>query len=510
MIIPCLHRLKMKKVSQKMKRKRFLSLILALSTVLSITACSGDNVSLSQGDSGNISKENSSISSNVSSETSGVATDSEDAVIQNSPNKVDDTLPQCEPANMLITLANNDDSIMKGKEGYYYSTRYESANGWRTLDALHYYDNKMQKSLILCSKPQCTHDGNEFCTATATDKVSVSFDSAYYYYDDIIYKVFSTRPTADNATQEFKLYRYDLMGNERSEIATLATPVVTTEDMPHTYITQSIFHYGKMFYVIHGDVGMKADIYMLDLESGESKRIMTPTTEDGAKRISDAFGFITADGDWLYYPIRYGKYNSNGQQTDANMSYDKTFLYRFNIKTGETETVSAMPDIYSSYAVNDGIVYYTVVDRKNNTFSLYSYDIAADKTATLAENIQQSYLDGKYIVSNNPVTVYTDRQYLYISTCGDTQHYREDLTDRERDFYIYSFDGKQLLHGLEGLPTDREEWSFLFRALNGEIYLKFNAYPKDGEEDSLSGVYMIKTEDLINGGTEWTKLYKAE
>jgi len=491
----------------KQKAKRLSAFILTVAMILSLTACSENTTSVTSGtsinESGNESVDNSEITSETSSDVN------ENITVQNSPNKVDDTLPQCEPANMRIVLGNRTQSIMKGNEGYYYSTVYESMNGWRTLNALHYYDNKTEKSLILCSKPQCTHDGNEFCTATATDKMSVSFDSAYYCYGNFIYKVFSTRPTADNSTQEFKLYRYDLMGNERSEIATLATPVVTTEDMPHTYITQSVFHYGKMFYVIHGDVGMKADIYMLDLESGESKRIMTPTTEDGAKRISDAFGFITADGDWLYYPIRYGKYNSNGQQTDANMSYDKTFLYRFNIKTGETETVSAMPDIYSSYTVNDGIVYYTVVDRKNNTFSLYSYDITADKTATLAENIQQNYLDGKYIVSNNPVTVYTDRQYLYISTCGDTQHYREDLTDRERDFYIYSFDGKQLLHGLKGLPTDREEWSFVFHALNGEIYLNFNACPKEGEEDVLSGVYMIKTEDLINGGTEWKKLYKA-
>ncbi|MBQ8931857.1 MAG: hypothetical protein IJ045_05440, partial [Ruminiclostridium sp.] len=65
------------------------------------------------------------------------------------------------------------------------------------------------------------------------------------------------------------------------------------------------------------------------------------------------------------------------------------------------------------------------------------------------------------------------------------------------------------LHGLKGLPTDIPEWSFIFRALDGHIYLDFDSYTPKGETDNLSGVYTIKTEDLINGSSDWTRLYKA-
>ena len=93
--------------------------------------------------------------------------------------------------------------------------------------------------------------------------------------------------------------------------------------------------------------------------------------------------------------------------------------------------------------------------------------------------------------------------------------YRVDRKADDTDFYIYDLQGNELMDGLPGLETllDKEkEWTYKFYALDGEIYFGYrdSAYwPSHEDEDKFSGMYTIKTEDLINGGTEWTKLYKA-
>ena len=502
--------------------KKFLSVILA-AMILSLTACSENNSSVTSdtsiNDGGAESVNNSESVSDNSSDAN------QNTTVQNTPNKVDDTLPQSEPAN-TVELDYDGSSIMKGTDGYYYCGNYQ-------IDELHsvnyvpfYYDNKLGKSIILCSKPQCMHDGNDFCPATGKPKLTVIKNRSYFLYNDYIYGICKqwgiTGKKDDAITEQIKLYRYDLMGNERSELATLTDPVIVGDDDAKTMIKKIVTHYGKMFYVKSGGESGNGEIYSLDLESGDRKQIMIPPNEDGVKK-NTGIGKITADGDWLYYAIRYVRYN--GQQIEVNLTYDKTVLHRFNIKTGETEIISEMPDIYSSFTVNNGIIYYTTVNRADSTFSLYAYDTKTKQTETFIENCQRENLDGKHL-GDSPVHLYTDRKYLYMSFLG----YNSYFSENKGDFYIYSLDGKELLHGLKGLP-DVEKWKFSFRALNGEIYVDFTNFTPVKEEsdfntnedvttdkeeaaleedDLISGVYMIKTEDLINGSTEWTKLYKAE
>lgn len=49
-------------------------------------------------------------------------------------------------------------SILRLGNGIYY-------NAGSNLN-LHYYDLSTQKDVILCNKPECKHDGNEYCVAT--------------------------------------------------------------------------------------------------------------------------------------------------------------------------------------------------------------------------------------------------------------------------------------------------------------------------------------------------------
>lgn len=413
--------------------------------------------------------------------------------------------PECEPGNMH-SYSSTSFSIMKGKEGYYHRGNYQ-VSGYHYVSGVPlYFDNETGKSTVLCSKPQCLHDGNEFCAASAKEDSAIINLSAFSLYDGYIYNLYNLRRLDEeghlDSIYEIKLKRYDLQGNECSDLGAIVKLAVE-EGKSMANVNQHLYHRGKLFYTMSWyDEG---ELFMFGLKSRENKKIEIPPNAEGGR--NNGPSDLTADGDYLYYDIRYTKYRKNSMMTENDVVYDDTVLRRYNIKTGETEVVSGMPDIYASFTVNDGIVYYTTIDGVNNTFSLYSYDIAEDKNTTLAENLQQDYLNRYHF--NGGVQITTDREYLYIST-GCSNSNDQDSPDYENDFYIYSLDGEQLLHGLKALPADIPEWQYDMNVLDGEIYLDFDDRSRTNNDtsDMISGVYMMKTEDLINGSTEWKKLYK--
>ena len=98
-------------------------------------------------------------------------------------------------------------AVMKTDTGYYYSQ-----NGFRGL-SLHYYDEKNAKSMYLCNKPECRHDGNEFCAATS-DKYSVAGTTLY---SNALY-INTIEET--ETSYEFKLLKAALDGSSLSEVVT--------------------------------------------------------------------------------------------------------------------------------------------------------------------------------------------------------------------------------------------------------------------------------------------------
>ncbi|MBQ8931856.1 MAG: hypothetical protein IJ045_05435 [Ruminiclostridium sp.] len=485
--------------------KKFLTTIL-LAAILLATACSDNNTS-------SVNSQNSSVSHTESNTTSSTDNSSQtsqsiitEAPAENTPNKVDDTLPQCEPGNMVYSLTNTS-AIMKGKDGYYYKSNHKIDEMHYSSGIPFYYDNATGKSIVLCSKPQCLHDGNEFCAASAKEDKTISFRSVFSLYNNYIYKLYDQRRIGEDghleSLYEIKLKRYDLMGNECSDLGSVVK-LAEDADEHIASINTHLYHYGKLFYNMTDSE--EGELFMFDLETRENKRIFIPPNEEGGR--NNGVRGLTADKDYLYYAIRYTKYREGSFMTENDIVYDKTVLRLFNIKTGETQVVSGMPDVYGSFTINDGIVYYTTVDRANNTFSLYSYDIEKDKTTALAEKLQQNNLSIDSLGSSN-ARVITDRKYLYIST-GYHMSRDKESPDYENDFYVYSFDGKQLLHGLDKLPADIPDWSYEYKVLDGEFYMEFQDESRitSDTSDMISGVYMMKTEDLINGSGNWKRLYK--
>ncbi len=423
------------------------------------------------------------------------------ACSENNVVRYDDTLPQCEPANLPDASNFMRQCIMKGKEGFYYTDMVMLDNNTATR-ALCYYDMALGKSIMLCSKPQCMHDGNDFCVATGGG-VYQFYSSLTCLYNGYIYRL------GDGSTEEEKwqlsLLKTDLLGNELSKVADIGALTLIGE-APKPQIESAVFHNNKLFVAITPTMNKpETFLYAVDIASGGVSEITLPAPEEGTKKANfGACCYMTADGDWLYYTMRCVKDDSS----HIYFAYDKTIMYRYNIKTGATEKLSALPDIYSSFTVADGIVYYTVVDTNKNNFTLYSYDVVNDETTTLAGKVQQNFLKGEQLSQDEKVTVVTDRKYLYVCTSGtEGNRYKENdnsLQD-DIDFYIYDLEGNQLLHGLPGIDMTLDSFSYGFSAIDGEIYLNFS--DNDMTSDGVKGLYRIKTEELVKGNTKWEKLY---
>ena len=471
-----------------MKMKKVSSIILTAAILLT-TACSDNNMSSVNSQNSTVGNSSGGVTDNSTSST----------VVENTPNKVDDTLPQCQPANLPDTGDYVRKAVMMSENGFYYTDTVKTRNNRITV-GVYYRDNATGKTIPLCSKPQCMHDGNDFCTATGGGEFAVG-TSVTTMYNGNIYRLGDDY--ADKEKWRLSLFKADLQGNELSKVTDVVEVLLSDGDISPS-IHSTVFHCGKLFVsVAMTNENMKVSLYIVDLASGEVKQINTATPENDAEESNyDTCCYLTADGDWLYYTKRWVKVD----KFQFYVTYDRMVMYRYNIKSGITEKISAVPEKFASFSVADGIVYYTVTDRKENTFSLYSYDIARNVTKTLAENVQQKFIEGELLSHGNKVTVVTDKKYLYVCTRGIESSYNAayDGIRDDTDFYVYSLDGKQLLHGLPGIDMTAPDWSYGFSVIDGKIYLDYRIISHTEETTEL---YTIKTEDLINGSRDWTKLY---
>ncbi len=382
--------------------------------------------------------------------------------------------------------------IMENDSGYYYY----AAQGFA---ALRYYDRQSGNDIICCNKPECAHDGNPYCAATSAEYDVITSGM----YDGAVYTVVSTtfeQVLENSNTFEMKLLRNEPDGTLRSEVCTFLTlknAMWSTADFQDGII----LHRGKAFvdYSYHYtdmDGMMVGDPYygkmIIDLATGEYYEMPWPDTlkkEDIIFAPHDS----RIDGDWVYYVI---------------VTYDDELnhcsIYRWNYVTQETEKLD-IPPVFSSYTVNDGIVYYAkcdLNDKENKSVQIYKHIPETGITEKFTEmpipvkNIIESSIIGP---NNNQPEVTTDREYLYyvnfgmdsiISNDPEAEHYCQP------ECIIYSFDGQELARFMLPIEPRSDFEMYTLNVVNGTVY-----YQSDYD------VHCCSVEDILAGTVEWTKLY---
>ncbi|MBE6879283.1 MAG: PQQ-like beta-propeller repeat protein [Ruminococcaceae bacterium] len=429
--------------------KRIISAILICAMAVSFTACSENNTS-----GGNI-----------------ISLTGEENIPTNNPNVNYGGTP-----------------IMKTENGYYF---------FSSAGSLMFYDNQADQNIYLCNKPECLHDGNDFCVSTK-DRLS---RRAGMLYNDHIYIV---NVEEEEEKKTYKLLQADLYGSELSEICTFFSAV---EGDMNISTAHSIIHKGKMFVTVqlhknplsqntelNEGIGMK--IFMIDLKNGSYQEIQIDNSgENEGQYVYD--GFLSADKDNIYY------------LTSSKENMFRPRLQCYNITTGETKVAYSFERAVASFTVNNDKLYYTSTCYKDSSssdylskfkFSLYSVDLKTGEEKTFIEEKESEKPLSPYVFFGNYVEVTTDRNYLYVCTASSTS-YSADLYPI--GFYIYDFNGKELaaFNGNGQFDWENKHKGYIFNVLDGVAYLRVF------EEFQQFETYSCSVEDILNGKEKWTRIF---
>lgn len=285
--------------------------------------------------------------------------------------------------------------IMKSDNGYYYS----AVSGEKM--ALHYFDTASSQNIFLCSKPECRHDGDAFCTATS-NKYNV--DSVYFYCDNLYLNVVEVTETE----YLYKLIRVSADGTDLTEITTYMT--VNNTSMSAIYGEEPMMiHRGVVVLsyrlVNANDVGIGVTgTYLYNLATGE----LTELPQLEYEKESRGRERFTGYGNYIYYNTQYERKNTLSRYclTDGsieNMELLRTYVGIFEVMDEDT--------IYYYWESN---LYEYIISTKENT----QYENFFVDTKVLQSTVGEYTVEEPYNVSD----LMSDGTYLYV---GQGVEFRE-------------------------------------------------------------------------------------
>ena len=225
--------------------------------------------------------------------------------------------------------------LMETEKGYYY-------NNFVDADyELHYLDKTTGKDVILCNKPECKHDGNEFCVGTNKKYVPFGFQ----LHDASIYMAAICE---SESTIDFKLVRIALDGSALSEVATIFSTNTAQANSPIKYVDEdsmTILNDKALFQLCLGGDDQMDDTLayggiLYDLTTGET----TFLNEDPVSRENPQMFDISSRNDCFYFVTLDGK---------------KHLLHKYHPDTREDEILDLLMNFSGCYAVmDDGTIFY--------------------------------------------------------------------------------------------------------------------------------------------------------
>ncbi len=384
-------------------------------------------------------------------------------------------------------------AIMETEDGFY-----------RNIDSfllsLCYYDKATGKAVYLCAKPECTHDGNEYCTAT---KAGVLYDAnicmsgGYVYYSASEY-------VEEDEKEYYKLIRAKADGTEFTELCTYQTTMAYSSG--HSIRADN---YGRVMAVHRGlaivpfydyDLPTLMTDYtpntmIIDIESGSYKKLPTPDVDLTKTEYGQCDYFLYED--WLYYTISME--NTNNYKS----------LYRYNLVSGATEKVD-ISEKFTSYAVIDGCVYYSTPTKGEVPSKLLKYDL---ENGTVTDLSEQLAIDGHpftnaVLMWNGEYFIIQDRHY-WTGSEGIAAANKDKLLLMDKDGNaVADYDFWE-----SPVPRRYDEFSgkdyleYGLKSQNGKLYVCTfleTGDPRWEYSDSYNELVMCcEIEDIISGNAKW-------
>lgn len=359
----------------------------------------------------------------------------------------------------------------QGNIGYLYGPIMETENAYyyNTTDGLtyelHYYDKATDQSIFLCNKPECAHDGNEFCAATAGGRYFVFCA----LYEDGIY-VAAMEPE-DNRI-DYKLFKVSLDGTQLEHICTYYHRTDMGIYKAYSEKTYMAIYDGKAFIPCERmlEDGFQSNgTAIVDLDTGSVTYL-----DEYHSNISTGQQNYIPYGDYLYYEISDTYGNTSG-------------LYRYHLSKETTEELP-INKLFTDYCIIDGKIVYTCQD-KDDFCHIYSMDIesgeAVDMTGALADE------KGETLINKAGGQIFHEGEYMVITAM--------DFSSAENGkCYIFNKEG-QLLAEFANPSHDYTAFGYDLCLLDRTIYIQ-----------DFWNTFGCSIQDILNGTPEWKLIYSIQ
>ena len=388
-------------------------------------------------------------------------------------------------------------NIMKSDTGYYYSAAYG-----KTL-SLHYFDVESGQNIFLCSKLECRHDGDVFCTATSS---KYEINSTYFYGGSLYLDVVEATETE----HLYKLLRVSADGSELTELVTYMTlnneAVIIAGQPMMIHRGVAVLPY-RLGIIGNADEGVTGT-YFYNLVTGELTAL--PELEYGTK--SNGRERFIGYGDYIYFNTQMNRKNT---------------LSRYCLTDGTVEELELLNTYVGIYEVmdEDTIYYYYSGE------TLFEYKISTKETlpheeAFLERKTTYYSEDGKLLTDpdlDNPDGIIygmetidrykcqdmmTDGTYLYVAETVEFHNvnmlYPGMVVDAEEMIagYVHVLDRElteiaEIPINIKGLVDFYENFSI--KILDGTVYLQ-----------TFSTVYGCPLSEFLAGEPVFTTIYDHE
>lgn len=404
--------------------------------------------------------------------------------------------------------------VLQTEKGYYYLNNCN----------IRYVDTATGNDIYLCNKPECRHDGNEFCVAT-NDK--------YQIYAMRLYngKLLAVASEVTETELVYKLLLIEPDGSAMDELVTYMTMAISGQvlyGMPDGF---DEFQIHRNWVMLPFSSGFSSDdvVYFSDtsfygtalynLDTGE----LVYLDEEPFGKENGAVFSIQGYKDWIYY---------------CKSEEGKARLHRYNLTDGTDESYTLFPSFAGVYGIKDEntVVYVKCngTSKVSNEICLCHTDTGENETAaTLMRMESGKWLDGTEYERERMVDVLDmtmDDTYIYVFEQEVSGERLDADTGEWVPFYdsyiqIYDHDLNKVVEFdfadavVEAMPemkegpiTKKDGETVLYSKkpalyfLNGEAYCFINA---SIEGDIVYWVYRCKQSDLLAGTPELELVYKT-
>lgn len=413
-----------------------------------------------------------------------------------------------------------------------YSAIMETDLGWYVTGlgeemCLRYFDKETKNSIILCNKPECTHDGGNQCEATYQNLIVVNgciYEGYLYILGWSGIEENDQTPSDGTNVVNLSLYRAALDGSSIDKVGTVFE-VDNIQNQKVGRRTRGFFKYSDEeednSFIIHkgiayvsyylqlggGSVGLRGGgLIKMDLSTGATKEI--ETVENLQQRPP---ALLSGTGDYVYY-----------HRFDPKTR--KVFWYRYVISEDKTENVDPRFDeseekVFGKEFANLGAIPYftesrsywlarTYQEGEDGQLAVLAVDLETQKVIPEESfETQIPFAKRKYKFSPRSKGYYSMMHYDGKFFIGDMEN-------------VYVYDDKGNQAGEIAVPREKlnindaeKQLRLEFKICNEKLYLIYGT-SIDGaihvSIDNYDQVLSCALSDVYQGRDNWMDVYRFQ